>query len=112
MQLINGTIHFANDVSEERWNDVVQQFGLEHASQVDIFKPEFGGYVTLKDPPNLLALCRTNERDRPGIIRCSRMFFAGGVGETAEISFQGQGKKFERLIGKLSEYVNGELSVT
>ena len=108
---IMGTIHFPNDLSEERWNEIVTQFGLSPTKKVEMFAQVIGEEVTVQDPPNLLALFQGQKSDRPGIIRCSRMFFDGGIGETAEISFQGEGKDFEQLVGKLSEFVAGELTI-
>ena len=109
--LMNGTIHFANNVSEEFWQRIIQQFDLQPTSEVEINRPEFGGAITVKEPPNLLALFHNNASESPGVIRCSRMFFDGGVGETAEISFQGRGKKFEQLVREISEFVDGELTL-
>lgn len=76
-----------------------------------MFAPVIGEYLTVKDPPNLLALLRSKAGDRPGIIRCSRMFFGGGVGDTAEISFQGEGQTFERLVRDIADFLQGEISV-
>lgn len=108
----SGTIHFQNNVSESSWKAILDTFNLESTHEAEMFAPMIGEYVTVADPPNLLAFAIDSTGQRTGLIRCSRMFFDGGVGDTAEISFQGSGDEFEATIKGISDHVSGELTLS
>ncbi len=107
----SGTIHFQNNVSENSWKAIVDKFNLESTREAEMFASVIGEYVTVADPPNLLAFALDSAGQRTGLIRCSRMFFDGGVGDTAEISFQGSGADFEETVNAISDHVSGNVTL-
>lgn len=106
-----GVIHFQNDLSEQRWSALLEEFDLKSSCEAEMFAPMIGEYVKIQDPPNLLAFVQGTGGEQRGVIRCSRFFFDGGVGETAEISFQGDGAEFVKVIERICAHLSGDITV-
>lgn len=105
----SGTITFPNRVSEDFWQEMLNTHQLSQTIRVEMISPVTGNTVSVEDPPNLLAIHTDSSGGKQGVIRCSRMFFDGGVSDNAEISFQGDGDEFRAKLKAISKSVKGEL---
>jgi hypothetical protein len=104
---LHGTIRFSNKMTKDSWEAMLRQFGLVSTQRADLVNPLTGETVEVKDPPNLLALVKDKTSSTVGLVRCSRLFFDGGIGPEAELAFQGTGKFFEGQINKIASYLEG-----
>ncbi len=107
----HGTLSFGNCVSESWWTGLIADFGLTPTQETEMLNPFVGDRVTVRDPPNLLARHTGSSAPGYGIVRCSRMFFDHGVDETAEISFEGAGDEFRRIVTEMAKVLDARLSV-
>ncbi|MCC9602240.1 hypothetical protein LOC67_16920 [Stieleria sp. JC731] len=112
--MYDGCIHFANTLTQQTWEQFAAEFDLEHRDTATLTASWLTGDdepIEICDPPNLIAIVRDPDGDSVGLVRCSRMFFDGGVSDVAEVQFQGQGPHFERVLAEMRQYLDGSIEV-
>jgi hypothetical protein len=108
----SGVIGFPNSLTEKSWTELLDRHGLESVGKTSMTNPMTGDEVEVIDPPNLLAVAYSSKRTPIGIVRSSRMFFNGGLGNRAEISFEGDGKEFMSIVKRIASSVEGVVELT
>ena len=102
-------MNFENRVSEDWWQDLVLRFQLQSIKSAEMTNQLLGEKQIVDDPPNLLAQTKTDLSNSWLVIRCSRMYFNGGVDAVAEISFEGAGAESQTRIEGIAAYLNAQV---